>query len=70
VSIDAQRFSLLYGIREMICDVVLPDWNWEELGSCLSRHFLGNLTFVIFRPIKTERECPYRLVMKYNELHS
>src|SRR5437773_11384679 len=47
----------------MICDVILPDRNWEKLGACFSCHLLGNLTFVIFWPIKTERKCAYRVGM-------
>jgi hypothetical protein len=61
--IDAQGFRLMYGIGEMIRQIVLTDRDGQEFSACLARHLFGNFSLVIFGTIKSEGEGAHRPVM-------
>src|SRR5262249_42236581 len=61
--IKAKRFRLKDGIRKMIGQVILMDWDWIKFGPNLSRHLLSFRLLVVGAWRESERKCSYRFRM-------
>src|SRR5215469_5404604 len=56
VCVEAEIFRTRDGVSKVIREIVLPDWNGEELGAGFRRHFSGDFALVVFRPIESQSE--------------
>src|SRR5215469_8468238 len=63
VRIEAEIFRTSGGVGEVIRQIILADWNWEELSARFYCHLSGNLALVVLSPIKAESESSNRSSM-------